>query len=342
MGGLRRTIGGALAVAALVALAGCGDRGAEGPPPPSPVRVDGSSTLRPLSQAMADSYQLQNPADQVVVAESGTTGGFRKFCAGETDIADASRPIHSSERAACFRAGVAYVEAPVAFDAITIIAHPSNPIAAVTLADLRAAWQASAQGAVTNWRQINPTWPSRALTLFGPGADSGTYEYFNLAVLGEGSAPRTDYQASEDDAVIVEGVAGAPGGMGYVGLNYYLRNQERLKALPVDGGQGPIAPSAETALSGQYHPLARPLFIYVSVAALQRPEVQRFAEHYIANARRTASAQGYIPLPGPAYDAFLERLRNRTAGTAFSGAQTAGATIEQVIARPLVVEAPAE
>lgn len=304
------------------------------------IQIDGSSTVFPISEAVAEAFQQQTQGRvRATVGESGTGGGFRKFCRGETHISDASRPIKTSEMATCRSAGIQYVEVPVAFDGIAVVVHPSNPVNSATVEQLRTIWQPSAQGQINNWRQVSPSWPDMAFQLFGPGAASGTFEYFTEAVMGTARSSRTDFTPSEDDNVIVQGVAQNTGGMGYFGLAYYEENQGRLKALSIDGGHGPVAPSVATVAAGQYAPLSRPLFIYVNAAALRRPQVMQFAQYYVQNAARFSAQVGYIPLPESAYQAYLPRVRNRTQGTAFGGRALIGATIDEVIARPLVVEA---
>lgn len=306
---------------------------------PFTIQIDGSSTVFPLSEAVAEGFQQQTQGRvRVTVGESGTGGGFRKFCRGEIHISDASRPITASEMAACRAAGIQYVEIPVAFDALTVVVHPSNPLRSITVDQLRQIWRPEAQGQVTNWRQVNPQWPDLALALYGPGTASGTFDYFTEAVVGRSRSSRTDFTPSEDDNVIVQGVANNTGGMGYFGLAYYEENRSRLRALAIDSGNGPVEPTVANTENGSYSPLSRPMFIYVNAAALRRPQVQQFAQYYLQNAGRFASQVGYIPLPASAYDAYLQRVRARTQGTAFGGRQAIGVTIAEVIARPLIVE----
>jgi phosphate transport system substrate-binding protein len=304
------------------------------------IQIDGSSTVFPLSEAVAEAFQQQTQGRvRVTVGESGTGGGFRKFCRGETHISNASRPITASEMATCRAAGIQYVEIPVAFDALTVVVHPSNPLRSITVQELRRIWEPDAQGRVTNWRQVNPAWPDLPLVLFGPGTASGTFDYFTEAVNGRSRASRSDYTPSEDDNVIVQGVASNTGGMGYFGLAYYEENRSRLRALSVDSGSGPIEPSVANAENGSYAPLSRPMFIYVNAAALRRPQVQQFVQYFVNNSARFAQQVGYIPLPANAYQTYLARVRARTQGTAFGGRQAIGVTIAEVIARPLIVEA---
>ncbi len=303
------------------------------------IQIDGSSTVFPLSEAVAESFQQQTQGRvRVTVGESGTGGGFRKFCRGEIHISDASRPISASEMAACRAAGIQYVEIPVAFDALTVVVHPSNPLRSITVDQLRQIWRPEAQGQITNWRQVSPSFPDMALSLYGPGTASGTFDYFTEAVNGRSRASRSDYTPSEDDNVIVQGVASNQGAMGYFGLAYYEENRSRLRALSIDSGNGPVEPSVANAENGTYAPLSRPMFIYVNAAALRRPQVQQFVQYYVNNAGRYATEVGYVPLPASAYQTYLQRVQRRTQGTAYGGRQAIGVTIADVIARPLIVE----
>jgi phosphate transport system substrate-binding protein len=331
-----RHIGRAAAAAAAVMAMASGAALAQ---QPFTISIDGSSTVFPLSEAVAEGFQQQTQGRvRVTVGESGTGGGFRKFCRGETHISDASRPITASEMATCRAAGIQYVEVPVAFDALTVVVHPSNPLRSITVDQLRQIWRPEAQGQVSNWRQVSPQWPDMPLVLFGPGSASGTFDYFTEAVNGRSRASRTDYTPSEDDNVIVQGVANSAGGMGYFGLAYFEENRSRLRALAVDNGSGPVEPSVANTENGSYAPLSRPMFIYVNAAALRRPQVQQFVQYYVNNAGRLAAQVGYIPLPASAYQAYLQRVQRRTQGTAFGGRQAIGVTIAEVIARPLIVE----
>jgi len=303
------------------------------------IQIDGSSTVFPLAEAVAESFQQQTQGRvRVTVGESGTGGGFRKFCRGETHISNASRPISTSEMATCRAAGIQYVEIPVAFDALTVVVHPSNPLRSITTAQLRRIWEPDAQGRITNWRQVDPSFPDLALSLYGPGTASGTFDYFTEAVNGRSRASRSDYTPSEDDNVIVQGVASNQGAMGYFGLAYYEENRSRLRALSIDSGNGPVEPSVANAENGTYAPLSRPMFIYINAAALRRPQVQQFAQYFVNNAARYAQQVDYVPLPASAYQTYLQRVQRRTQGTAFGGRQAIGVTIAEVIARPLVVE----
>ena len=305
---------------------------------PFTIQIDGSSTVFPVSEAVAEGFQQTTQGRvRVTVGESGTGGGFRKFCRGETHISDASRPITASEMAACAAAGIRYVEIPVAFDALTVVAHPSNPVRSITIAELRRIWAPEAQGRINNWRQVNPAFPDLTLVLFGAGTASGTFDYFTEAVNGRARASRSDYTPTEDDNVTVQGVASNPGGMGYFGLAYYEANRSRLRALLVDNGSGPVEPNLANTINGTYAPLARPIFIYVNAAALRRPQVMQFVQYYVNNAAAISQRVGYVPLPASAYAAYLQRTQRRQVGTAFGGRQAIGLTVEQLLQRPLVL-----
>jgi phosphate transport system substrate-binding protein len=323
-----------LAASCMLALAACGDDDAERRrvnPAAQQIAIDGSSTVFPLAEAAAEAFSRDaTGAARVTVGESGTGGGFRKFCRGETQIANASRPISAEEMAACAETGIAYVEIPIAFDGIAVVVHPSNPTDNVTMAQLRQFWQPSAERTITNWRQVNRAWPNLQLQLFGPGTASGTFDFFTEAVNGGGGSSRTDFTPSEDDNVLVQGVAGNPGAMGYFGYAYYEQNRERLKVLSVGG----VTPSSATIASGQY-PLSRPMFIYVNAEALRRPQVRRFVDYFIQNAATLAPQVGYVPLPAEAYSAFAQRLAQNQTGTAFGGRNEVGLSVEDLTTRPL-------
>ncbi|MGE0740406.1 MAG: PstS family phosphate ABC transporter substrate-binding protein [Hyphomonadaceae bacterium] len=305
---------------------------------PFTIQIDGSSTVFPISEAVAEGFQQQTSGRvRVTVGESGTGGGFRKFCRGETHISDASRPISQGEMATCAAAGVQYIEIPVAFDALTVVVNPNNPLRSITIEELRRIWEPGAQGRITNFNQVNPAWANQPLQLFGPGTSSGTFDYFTEAVNGRARASRSDYTPSEDDNVIVQGVASNAGGMGYFGLAYYEENRSRLRALAIDSGNGPVEPSVANTVNGTYSPLSRPIFIYVSAAALRRPQVQQFVQYYINNAASVSQRVGYVPLPAAAYQTYLQRVQRRQAGTAFGGRQAIGITIEQLLQRRLVL-----
>ena len=291
-------------VAALV-LAACGggndpantsnDEGSDTEALSGSVVVDGSSTVFPLTSAAAELFAAEQPDVQVSVGQSGTGGGFEKFCAGETDISDASRPIADDEIAVCEENGVTHDEFSIANDGLTVVVSTENDWATcLTVEQLNAIW--APDSTVANWNQVDPSFPDEPLVLAGPGTDSGTFDYFTDAVNGEEGASRTDYQASEDDNVIVQAVQGSAGAMGYFGYSYYEENTGTLKALEIDGGAGCIAPSAETVQDGSYAPLGRQLFIYPSAEALERPEVEGFVRFYIENIDQIVEAAGFIGL----------------------------------------------
>lgn len=259
------------------------------------IRVDGSSTVAPLSEAAAELFREENSGVQVTVGTSGTGGGFEKFCNGETDISDASRPIKDEEKAACDAKGIVFDEFTVANDALSVVVSPDNDfLECITVEQLKKIWEPDST--VSNWNQVDPSFPDLELGLFGPGTDSGTFDYFTDEINGEEGASRTDYNATEDDNVTVQGVSGERGGLGYLGFSYFEENADSLKALQVDGGGGCVAPSVETVQDGTYVPLARPLFIYPTAALLGRPEGAAFVEFYGDQANTIAEEARFVPL----------------------------------------------
>ncbi|MBI5485811.1 MAG: PstS family phosphate ABC transporter substrate-binding protein [Deltaproteobacteria bacterium] len=303
------------------------------------VKVDGSSTVYPITEAVAEEYGKTKPDVQVTVGISGTGGGFKKFCAGETDISDASRPIKPSEVDACTSGGVDYVELPVAYDGIVIVVNPGNDWAqSITVEELKTMWAPESQGVVTQWSDVRPGWPERPLTLFGPGVDSGTYDYFTEAIVKKEHSSRGDFTSSEDDNTLVQGVAGDVNALGFFGFAYYAENKDKLKLLPVDDGKaengdGPVAAALESIRDGTYQPLSRPLFIYVAVRSLDRPEVAEFARYFLHEGIPLVSEVGYVPLPEAAYPLALARLEGRKTGSMFTGGSQVGVTIDQLLAR---------
>lgn len=289
------------------------------------IAVDGSSTVYPITEAVAEEYQKENPKVRVTVGISGTGGGFKKFCAGETDISDASRPIKPTEVESCQKNGIEYVELPVAYDGLAILVNPKNDWATcMTVKELKATWEPEAQGKITRWNQIRPSWPAKEIHLFGPGVDSGTYDYFTEAVVGKEHASRGDFQSSEDDNVLVQGISSDQFGLGFFGVAYYEENRDRLKLVGVDdekdeNGKGCILPTAETVETGKYQPLARPLFIYVSRKAADRPEISAFVGYYLRNASKLVKEVGYVALPTDAYTLAQARYDKRTPGSIFGG-----------------------
>lgn len=303
------------------------------------VALDGSSTVFPISEAVAEEFQKADQSARVTVGISGTGGGFQKFCRGEIDIADASRPISATEVAACQKAGIDYIELPVAYDGIAITVNPKATWAdQITVAELKTLWAPDAQGKVSKWNQVRKDWPDREIHLFGAGVDSGTYDYFTEAVNGKAKASRGDFTSSEDDNVLVQGISNDELALGFLPFAYFEENRERLKLVPVDdgkadNGEGPILPSSETIRIGTYQPLSRPIFIYVGRKAAERPEVQRFVEFYLSNADTLAREVGYVGLGDNIYTMVADRFAKRTPGSVFSGANTIGVTIDQLLAK---------
>ena len=300
------------------------------------VKIDGSSTVFPVTEAVAEDFQkAQKGKIRVTVGISGTGGGFKKFCRGETDISNASRPILKKEMEDCKAAGIEYIELPVAFDALTVVVHPKNNfIKQLTVAELKKMWEPGAQGKITRWNQVNPQWPDQAMKLFGPGADSGTFDYFTEAVVGKSKSSRGDFTASEDDNVLVQGVSRDINGLGYFGFAYYIENKDKLKAVPIVNEKGqPVAPSMEAVEKGTYTPLARPIFIYVSAKSLAKPEIRQFVEYYLKNGATLAREVKYVPLPDSAYRTALQHVQKGKKGTVFGGVAEVGVTIDELLKR---------
>nr|WP_235001342.1 PstS family phosphate ABC transporter substrate-binding protein [Nitrosovibrio sp. Nv4] len=299
------------------------------------VKIDGSSTVYPITEAVAEDFQsAKKGAVKVTVGISGTGGGFKKFCRGETDIANASRPILQKEMDDCKKAGVQYVEMPVAFDALTVVVNPRNSWSpTITVAELKKIWEPAAQGNITKWSQVNPAWPDESLKLYGAGADSGTFDYFTEAIVGKAKSSRGDFTASEDDNVLVQGVASDKNALGFFGYAYYVENQKKVKAVAVDGGKGPVLPSAKTVEDGTYQPLSRPIFIYVNIKSAERPEIRQFVEFYMKNAQTLVKEVKFFPLPVQAYTTNLEHLDKKKVGTVFGGRSEVGLRIEELLKR---------
>jgi phosphate transport system substrate-binding protein len=306
--------------------------------PTSLIKIDGSSTVFPISEAVAEEYQKSTRgAVRVTVGISGTGGGFKKFCRGETDIQDASRPIASDEMEECRKHGIQYFELPIAFDAMTLVASPKNTwLQAVTLPELKRMWEPSAQGKVTRWNQVNPAWPDEPLKLFGAGSDSGTFDYFTEAIVGKAKSSRGDYTASEDDNTLVQGISTDKAAFGYIPYAYYPPNKPKLKLIGVDAGQGPVLPSRETVENGAYRPLSRPLFIYVSKKSAERTEVKHFVEFYMKEGLTLAEQVKYVPLPLDAYQTALGHFHNGKLGTVFQGHTSVGLRIADLLKRETV------
>lgn len=297
---------------------------------PTTVRVDGSSTVFPITEAVAEEFQKKHPGIRVTVGISGTGGGFKKFSAGETDLNDASRPIKSKEVSMASENGIEFVELPVAFDGISVLVNPGNEfVDSLTVDELRKIWQPGST--VKKWSDIRADWVDRALNLYGPGTDSGTFDYFTEAINGKSQACRADFTASEDDNVLVQGIAGDPNALGFFGYAYYGENRSRLKAVPIDGGKGPVAPSEQTINDGSYEPLSRPIFIYVGKKASERPEVAAFVRFYLENAPTLVAEVGYVPLPDRVYQLALERFEQRATGSLFTSGHRVGMSLEDLL-----------
>ncbi|HQV89343.1 MAG: PstS family phosphate ABC transporter substrate-binding protein [Nitrosomonas sp.] len=284
------------------------------------VKIDGSSTVFPITEAVAEDFQIaKRGAVRVTVGISGTGGGFKKFCRNEVDVVNASRPITASEMEVCKQAGIQYIEMPIAFDALTVVVNPKNTWSkTVTIEELKKIWEPVAQGKITHWNQINPAWPDKKIKLYGPGADSGTFEYFTEAVVGKAKSSRGDYTASEDDNVLVQGVASDIYALGFFGFAYYIENSKKINAVAIDSGNGGVLPSAVTVENTSYKPLSRPVFIYINVKSAERPEIQEFVNFYMKNAPELVAEVKYFPLSKEIYNLNIEHFNKRKAGTVFN------------------------
>lgn len=300
------------------------------------IKIDGSSTVYPITEAVAEEFQKANKA-KVTVGISGTGGGFKKFCRGETDISNASRPILQKEIDACKEAGVQFIELPIAYDAITVVINPKNEFAKkMTSAELKKLWEPAAQGKVKTWNQVNPAWPNTPVKLFGPGADSGTFDYFTEAIVGKAKSSRGDFTASEDDNVLVKGVVGDVGGLAYFGYAYYEENQDKLAAVAIvdKPGKPAVLPSKATIEDGSYQPLARPIFIYVNAtAAAFKPEVKAFVNYYLEQSKPLIEEVKYVALPEKEQKAVIKHWKELKPGTGFGGKAEVGVKIEELLAR---------
>lgn len=295
------------------------------------VKIDGSSTVFPITEAVAEEFQKESPNVRVTVGISGTGGGFKKFCVGDTDINDASRPIKGEEVKKSAEHGVEYIELPVAYDGISVVVNPKNTaVNVMTMEDLKKIWQP--ESSVKRWSDVRPQWPNQPITLYGPGTDSGTFDYFTEAVNGKSQVCRADFTASEDDNVLVQGIAGDPNALGFFGFAYYVENKTKLKAALIDAGKGPVGPTDFTINNGTY-PLSRPIFIYINKKAADRPEVQAFVKFYLKNAPVLAKEVGYVPLPKKVYQIALERFEKRITGSVFKEKETAGKSLEELMGK---------
>lgn len=330
---------GALTLSIAAALvAGCSDESASDSKGASNaiVRIDGSSTVYPITEAVSEEFQREQRT-KVTVGISGTGGGFKKFCRGEIDITGASRPILEKEMQACKEAGIEYIELPVAYDALTVVVNPKNDfIKSMTVEELKTLWAPEAQQKINTWNQVNPSWPDKEIKLFGAGADSGTFDYFTEAIVGKAKSSRGDYTASEDDNVLVQGVSNDGGALGYFGYAYYEENQDKLKAVPIVAKEGaaPVSPSMETVMDGSYQPLSRPVFLYVKAeSAKNKPEVKAFVDYYLANAPELVAEVKYVPLPAEEYEAVKQHWLSGKTGTGFGGVPEIGVKIKDLLER---------
>ena len=315
-------VGGALLAATLLLVACGDDEGTAGPALRGRIEIDGSSTVFPITEAVAEEFQLVAGKVRTTVGISGTGGGFQRFCAGETDINDASRPIKAEELAACEQNGISFVEIPVAFDGLTVVVNPENTwVDSLTVEELHHIWRPD--DPAQTWADVRAGWPDDEIALFGPGVDSGTFDYFTETINGEVGATRTDFTASEDDNLLVVAVEGETNALGYFGISYFVNNAQNLRAVPIDGGSGPVTPSNETVNDGAYKPLSRPLFLYVRIDSLAKPEVRTFVEFYLGETGRALVSMpevGYVQLPAELYALAQERVAKGIAGSVYHDA----------------------
>lgn len=328
-----------LAVGSVVLLGiACGGSGTgPGATEAAVIKVDGSSTVFPITEAVAEEFQKSGKV-KVTVGISGTGGGFKKFVRGEIDISDASRPILTEEMAQAKAAGIEYLELPIAFDALTVVVNTQNDwVTSMTVEELKKIWEPGAQGKITHWNQIRPEWPNEKIALFGAGADSGTFDYFTEAIVGKPKSSRGDYTASEDDNVLVQGVEGNKYSLGYIPYAYFAPHSNRMKAVAIQWDKNkikePVMPSPENVIAGTYNPLSRPLFIYVSRKSLDKPAVKEFVDFYLKNVAALSREVKYVPLSETAYQMAMERLRTLQTGTGFGGIPEVGLPVEEILKR---------
>ena len=299
------------------------------------IKIDGSSTVFPIMEAVAEEFQISKRGKvRVTVGIAGTGGGFKKFCRGETDISNASRPILAEEMAACKAAGVKYIELPVAFDALTVVVNPKNTWAkTLTVAELKKIWEPAAQGRITRWSQVRAGFPNQPLMLFGPGADSGTFDYFTEAVNGKSKLTRGDYTASEDDNTLVQGVENNTNALGYFGYAYYVNHKDKMTAVGISAGKAPVLPSEANVINGTYTPLSRPLFIYVRDTSAARAEVAELVKFILTKGGPLVREVGYVALPPASYAVAQKHFDSRRYGTVFGGKPEVGITIDELLKR---------
>lgn len=296
------------------------------------VKIDGSSTVYPITEGIAEEFQKTKKDVKVTVGISGTGGGFKKFCRGETDISNASRPIVKKEIEVCKENGIEYIELPVAYDGLAVMVNPKNTwVTYMTVGELKKMWEPEATGKITKWNQIRADWPDIPIKLFAPGVDSGTFDYFTEAINGKSRASRTDMTTSEDDNVLVHGISGDKGAIGYFGYAYYAENPKKLKLVGIDAGSGPVYPSEKTIMDGTYSPLSRPLFIYINKKSVEKSEVKEFVNFFLKNASKIVKQVKYIPLPDRAYKLVEERFAKLKTGTVFEGEAKVGVKVEDLL-----------
>ena len=297
------------------------------------IKIDGSSTVYPITEAVAEEFQnAKRGTMKVTVGISGTGGGFKKFVRGEIDISDASRPITKSEMEACKQGGIEFIELPIAYDGLAVMVNPKNNwVTSMTVAELKKIWEPAAERKILKWNQVNSAWPDVPLKLYGAGVDSGTFDYFTEAIVGKSRSSRGDFTASEDDNVLVQGIASDRGGLGFFGYAYYAENPDKLKLVAIDAGKGAVLPSLQTVMDGTYAPLSRPIFIYVNKKSMERPEVKEFVEFYLKNAPVLVKQVKYIPLPDRAYALAVDRFAKRVTGTMFGGEAKIGMKVEDLL-----------
>ena len=299
------------------------------------IQIDGSSSVYPITEAVAEEYRVNHADIRITVGVSGTGGGFKKFARGETDISNASRPITAKEVAACKANNIAFIEIPVAYDGLAVVVSPSNDfVDYLTVAELKKIWEPAAQNKIKSWKQVREGFPDLPIRLYGAGTSSGTYDYFTEAIVGKAKSSRGDYTASEDDNVLVQGVASDKGGLGYFGLAYYLENKNKLKLVGIDNGLGPKFPSDSTVTNGVYAPLSRPEFIYVNAASASNVIVKDFIKFYIDHAVQLVKEVGYVPLPAEVYKLAYQRMLDNKHGSMFENTTTVGADLEKLMKKP--------
>jgi len=300
------------------------------------INIDGSSTVYPLTEAVAEEFRKVEPDIRVTVGISGTGGGFKKFLRGETDISNASRPISKSELEISRKNGIEFIELPVSYDGMAIVVSPKNTfVDYFTVAELKTMWSPASQGKITSWKQVRPSWPDTPLKLYGAGTSSGTYDYFTEAINGKAKASRGDYTASEDDNVLVQGVSTDKGALGFFGLAYYVENKSKLKLVGIDAGKGPVYPTDSTVRTGVYAPLSRPEFIYINSLSANSPVIRDFVQFYMENASKLVKEIGYVPLPDEVYKLGYQRFLRKKTGSMFANKSTVGADLVKLMKEDL-------